>query len=99
MHKYAVEYTDTFGGEANYCWVKRASIDVPEWPAFKGWDGNGRREPKGYQAAVMRRAKAALGLSGLRGRTYQHGDMIEFRPYRMACVLFVTWSDYCAEGA
>lgn len=22
-----IEMTDTFGGEANYCWVKRAKID------------------------------------------------------------------------
>jgi len=93
MHKYLAEYTDTFGGEANYSWVKRATISVPEWPAFKDWDGNGRREPKAYQRTVMRRAKAALGLSGLRGRTLSIGDSYEFRPYNMACVLYVTYSE------
>jgi hypothetical protein len=90
---YQAEYTDTFGGDANYSWVRRASFNVPEWSAFKDWDGNGRREPKAYQRTVMRRAKAALGLSGLRGRTFNHGDMIEFRPYRMCCVLFITYQD------
>jgi hypothetical protein len=93
MHKYDVEYTDTFGGVANYCWVKRASITAPEWTAFKDWDGNGRREPKAYQRAVMRRAKAAMGLSGVRGVTVSLGDGYEFRPYGMATVLFVTYSE------
>jgi hypothetical protein len=30
---YSYEYTDTFGGEANYCWVKRGKVharNVPE---------------------------------------------------------------------
>lgn len=75
---YLAEYTDTFGGEANYSWVKRATIEAGDEPS---------------DLALMRRAKAALGLSGLRGRTLRHGDMIEFRPYGMCCVLFVTYRD------
>ena len=58
---YDIEYTDTFGGEANYCWVKRA--------------------------------KAKMGLTGVRGKRFDHGDMIEFRPYRSCTVLFVTYRD------
>lgn len=90
---YIVEWTDTFNGEANYSWVKRASIDAPQWCHFKDWDGNGRREPRAYQRTVMRRAKARLGLSGLRGVTRDLPDGYEFRPYGMCCVLFVTWSE------
>lgn len=75
---YLAEYTDTFGGEANYSWVKRATIE-----------GDAALS----DLALMRRAKAALGLSGLRGRTFRHGDMIEFRPYGMARVLFVTYRE------
>ena len=93
MHKYLAEFTDTFGGEANYSWVRRATLSVPEWSAFKDWDGDGRREPKAYQRTVMRRAKAALGLSGVRGRTLSIGDSYEFRPYNMACVLYVTYAE------
>ena len=93
MHTYDVEYTDTFSGEANYCWIKRATIDVPEWHHFKGWDGNGRIEPKGYRREVMRRAKASIGLTGARGVTTDFGDTIEFRPYRCATVLFVTFHE------
>lgn len=70
-----VEYTDTFGGESNYCWVRRADIEAPR---------------KATNALIMRRAKAAVGISGLRGKTYDYGDMIEFRPYGMATVMFVT---------
>lgn len=92
-HTYTYEYTDTFGGEANYAWVKRGKVSVPDWDKFSDWDGNGRREPKGYQQYVMRKAKAAVGLTGVRGRTYAYGDGYEFRPYRMRTVLFVSWAE------
>lgn len=90
---YDVEYTDTYGGEANYSWVRRATIESPAWDSFKDWDGNGRIEPRAFQRTVMRRAKAAVGLSGLRGVTYRMGDGYEFRPYGVCTVLFVTWKD------
>ncbi len=90
---YVVEYTDTFGGEANYAWVRRAKVAHREWTHFADWDGSGRREPKGYQADLMRRAKAAVGLTGVRGVTTRMGDGYEFRPYGMCTVLFVTWTD------
>lgn len=73
---YTAELTDTFGGEANYSWVRRATIPATE-----------------SRRALMRRAKAALGLSGVRGRVYDYGEMIEFRPYRSCTVLFITF-DY-----
>ena len=28
MATYDIEMTDTFGGEANYCWVKRAKVEA-----------------------------------------------------------------------
>lgn len=90
---YSVEYTDTFGGEANYCWVRRATIESPAWDSFKDWDGNGRREPRAFQRTVMRRAKAAVGLSGVRGVTHSMGDGYEFRPCGRCAVMFVMWKD------
>lgn len=69
-----VEYTDTFGGEANYCWVRRYTIEAP-------CDISER--------ALMRRAKALCGLTGARGRTYWNGDYGEFRPYIICTVLFI----------
>ena len=72
------EYTDTFSGEANYSWVRRETIaHVP-----------GEKTPR-----TMRRAKAALGLTGLRGTTIALGDGFEFRPYGMCTVAFVQWTD------
>lgn len=73
--KYAVEYTDTFAGGANYCWVKRAVIDAPA---------------DAKAALIMRRAKKAIGISGARGRTTEYGEVIEFRPYGYNMVLFVS---------
>ena len=90
---YQVELTDTFGGEANYCWVRRARIAAPEWTQFKEWDGNGRREPRAYQRTVMRRAKAAVGMTGARGVTVSYGGGYEFRPYGQCVIMFVNWDD------
>lgn len=72
-----IEYTDTFGGDANYCWVKRAQLTS---------------KPNETQRQIMRRAKAAIGLSGMRGKTYNFGDSYEFRPYGCSTVLFVTYN-------
>jgi hypothetical protein len=71
---FEIEYTDTFGGEANYCWVKRAKITLRE--------GVSDRE-------LMRRAKAEMELTGIRGRTDNMGDCLRFRPYRSCTVMFV----------
>ncbi len=81
---YNVELTDTFGGEANYCWVKRAQVAGRDDDAW-----NPRRE----QSLVMRRAKAEMGMSGVRGVTHNMGDGYEFRPYGACVVMFVTWTD------
>jgi len=69
-----VELTDTFCGEANYGWVRRYVVAVKT---------ESRR-------AIMRAAKRAAGLSGMRGKTEDHGETIAFTPYRQHTVLFVT---------
>ena len=93
-NQYDVEYTDTFGGEANYSWVRRARVTMPELTHY-GYDGstNYARANKIYKRELMKRAKAETGLTGTRGRTFDHGDMIEFRPYRACTVLFVSYAD------
>ena len=90
---YQVELTDTFGGEANYCWVRRERVAHREWTHFADFDGNGRREPKGYQAELMRRAKAAVGMTNVRGVTRKIADGYEFVPHGLNMVMFVTWED------
>lgn len=95
-HTYNVEYTDTFGGEANYCWVRRAKVTMPEM-TYYGYDestnGSYPRAKRIYDRELMRRAKAAVGITGARGRRDDYGDTLEFRPYRCATVMFVTWRD------
>lgn len=80
---YRVELTDTFAGEANYSWVKRAKIDSPPTELKR----------QTFQRLLMRKAKAAVGMTGNRGVTYSHGDHYEFRPYGMCVVMFVTWEE------
>jgi len=94
MLKYQVEYTDTFGGEPNYAWVRRATITMPELTHY-GYDGSSgyARANRAFQRELMRRAKAAVGLTGIRGETHRYGDTLEFRPRGMATVLFVTCAD------
>ena len=72
--RWRVEYTDTFGGEANYSWLRRYEIETKQ---------------DASRAAVMRAAKSAAGLSGVRGRTEDRGDMLRFVPFRSCTVLFV----------
>lgn len=73
--QYFVEFTDTFGGEANYSWVRRADIEVRDGASA---------------SLVMRRAKQAIGLSGVRGRRETWGETEVFRPSRSCTVMFVT---------
>ena len=86
-----VEYTDTFGGEANYCWVRRATVTMPDLTRY-GYDGHHgyAKANKRYERELMRRAKAAVGLTGVRGRRDDIGGMLEFRPYGCATVMFIS---------
>jgi hypothetical protein len=72
-----VEYTDTFGGEANYCWVERHEFD----PAGMS------------ELAIVRKAKKLCGLNGVKGRACWIGEMYEFRPYRCCTVMFITFRE------
>jgi hypothetical protein len=86
---HAIEYTDTFNGEANYAWVKRTIITMPELTHY-GYPGTSyAKANKVYNRELMRRAKAAMGLTGVRGVTSDHGCSQRFRPYGSATVLFV----------
>lgn len=75
--KVRAEYTDTFAGEANYSWCNRQDMEFPS--------GISDRE-------VMRQVKARMGITGMRGRTHNFGDFIEFRPYRCATILFISFT-------
>ena len=89
---YDVEYTDTFAGEANYFWVKPASITVPELPHYRYDDANGyAKASKAQERQIMRKAKASVGLTGARGRKEYHEETIAFYPYGSCTVMFVSF--------
>jgi len=71
---FEVELTDTFGGDANYSWVRRAKFEAPA---------------NASNALLMRRAKRIVGLTNHRGRVDDYGDTLDFRPYRMCMVMFI----------
>lgn len=68
--KAQIELTDTFGGEANYSWVRRESFDC---------DGMTDRQ-------IEHKARALVGLTGVRCDREDYGDMVAWRP-RDACVV------------
>ena len=70
------EYTDTFAGEANYSWVKRASVLANDNLS---------------DLAIVRRAKMWAGLNGCRAKVENYGETIAIRPQGMATVLFITF--------
>ena len=72
-----IEVTDTFGHEPNYGWVKRATLEAPD--ALSRY-------------SIVRRAKHAVGWTGKRTVTVDHGDMIELRPHGECLVCFITFN-------
>ena len=72
-----LEHTDTFGGEANYCWVHRSTITVKS----------------DTDLAAVRAAKAYLGWSGHPCRVENYGDAIAIYPQGICQVCFLTWPE------
>ena len=73
-----IEETDTFGGEANYCWVNRKSYDFKE-----GQDVS--------DLMAVKKAKKLMGWNGVRCKTENYGDEIVLRPYGINRVLFINF--------
>jgi hypothetical protein len=68
------EFTDTFGGEANYSWVRRVEFSAPA---------------DASQRVVVAAGKAALGLTGVRCETIDCGDWYQVRPVGSCTVAFL----------
>lgn len=77
MDKFTVTYTDTFSGEANYCWLRQANFTLKVY----------------NKRSVIRKAKALMGLTNVRGVTEDWGDCLRFKPYRSNTVMFVKDND------
>jgi len=91
MNAYSVELTDTFGGEANYSWVNRQSVTMPELTHY-GYDGarGYTKANKAFERELMRKAKAAVGMTGVRGKRTDIGDTVAFYPYGSCTVMFIS---------
>ena len=74
--KAQIEYTDTFSGEANYSWARRAEITFAD---------------DATDAQIKRAAKSAVDISGARGTWTKFGDGLAFRPRGSCTILFVNF--------
>jgi len=74
-----IEVTDTFGGEANYSWVRRFEL--------RGLEGKS-------DIAIIRRVKRELGWSGIKCRTEKYGDSISIWPIGICNVCFITFHTF-----
>lgn len=72
------EHTDTFGGEANYCWVNRETRELPSRTSSR---------------TLVLYAKRFAGLTGKVCRVDHHGDMIAIYPRHLCQVVFVTFGE------
>lgn len=69
-----VELTDTFAGEANYGWVRRDQLELPDTATDR---------------QIVTAAKAALGLTGCPCRRFDYGEGFELRPVGSLTVAFI----------
>jgi hypothetical protein len=77
MENTQIEITDTFGGEANYSWVRRYAMNTAN---------------NATNRAIVRRAKALAGWTGLRCITSDIGETIEVRPVGVCQVMFIIFA-------
>jgi len=75
---FQIEVTDTFGGEANYCWVRRYRIT----------DATGLTD-----AQIIRRAKKAAGWTGVRCARDDIGETLALRPRGVCQIMFVSYCE------
>lgn len=75
---YRVDYTDTFGGEANYSWLRVAHFVAPE---------------DASNSTLVRRAKRALNMSGWPTRTERGGEVLALRPRDGANVVMFIYAE------
>ena len=88
MDTYDIEYTDTFGGESNYSWVRRYSVTISET-----YPDNDHKRKNTYDRELVRRAKAIAGLTGVKCRRETYGDLIALYPCGSCTVLFINFRE------
>lgn len=73
-----VEVTDTMGGEANYCWVRRYELKVDAFDTAS-------------DRSVVMLAKRLAGWTGTKCDTENYGDSFTLRPRGMAQIMFINF--------
>jgi hypothetical protein len=77
--RWTVQVTDTFGGEANYAWVRNYEIVTPEPTS---------------QTRVVKRAKEIAGWTGHECKTERiDSDTYIVRPKRLLQIMFIDYKD------
>lgn len=74
MIKCVVTHTDTFGGEANYGWVRRHEFVANQ---------------NASQRSIVRKAKQLVGFTGVKAETEDYGDSFIIKPRGYCQVIFV----------
>ena len=72
--KFELEFTDTFGGDANYSWVQRHTLHAGESISDR---------------ALVAMAKKEIGLTGVKCRRELWGETIALYPIGSCTVLFI----------
>ena len=73
----SIEYTDTFGDDANYSWVQRHDVVVPEGTS---------------DLSVVRLAKKLCGLSGVRCKREEYAGLIRLTPHNSCTTMFIEFN-------
>jgi hypothetical protein len=76
MTKYSFEYTDTFGGEANYSWVKRGEVTAKSFIAA---------------SRKVKKELGLTGLKANRS-DFGDMVSLDFSPSGICTILFINWS-------
>lgn len=75
------EMTDTYGGEANYSWVKRGKIECKPGEDYS-------------DLAAVRRVKKALDMSGVPCKRESWCDTIVLRPVGSCTIIFIDFHPF-----
>ena len=78
LSTFDAELTDTYGGEANYSWVRRASFQAPR---------------DASDTTLVRMGKAALQMTGQRCTRSTYGDTIQLDVVGACMRAFITYRD------
>lgn len=74
MQNFKVEYTDTFGGQANYSWCDRETVSLSDCATDR---------------QIVLACKEAVGLSGVKCDREECGETIILRPRGLCTVMHI----------